>query len=69
MTDFASEAFVTGSLEVSWIHGAPGEPAIQIHLGVGDVGDEAPPPVGHALRRVGRVVAVKRRVLGAPGPG
>jgi hydroxyacylglutathione hydrolase len=31
MIDFASEAPVTGSLEVSWIHGAPGEPAVQVH--------------------------------------
>jgi len=31
MTDFAGGAPVTGSLEVSWIHGAPGEPAIQVH--------------------------------------
>ena len=31
MTDFAGGAPVTGSLEVSWIHGVPGEPAIQVH--------------------------------------
>jgi hydroxyacylglutathione hydrolase len=31
MIDFAGGAPVTGSLEVSWIHGAPGEPAIQVH--------------------------------------
>jgi AcrR family transcriptional regulator len=41
------------------------------YLGVGDVGDEALPPAGHALRhvlgRAGRVVAVQRRVLAATG--
>jgi glyoxylase-like metal-dependent hydrolase (beta-lactamase superfamily II) len=31
MTDFASGAPVTGSLEVRWLHGARGEPAIQVH--------------------------------------
>ncbi len=29
--DFGSEAPVTGSLDVRWIHGARGEPAIQVH--------------------------------------
>ena len=31
MTDFVSGAPVPGSLDVRWIHGAPGEPAIQVH--------------------------------------
>ena len=31
MTNFVSGAPVPGSLDVRWIHGAPGEPAIQVH--------------------------------------
>jgi len=31
MTDFVSGTPVPGSLDVRWIHGAPGEPAIQVH--------------------------------------
>jgi hydroxyacylglutathione hydrolase len=29
--DFMTGAPVTGSMDVEWIHGAPGEPAIQVH--------------------------------------
>jgi hypothetical protein len=29
--DFVTGASVTGAMDVEWIHGAPGEPAIQVH--------------------------------------